>query len=50
LRPDGLALEQAEIAADLLLRKINRGGVVETVRLSTDGVRQILRGARQRPG
>jgi integrase len=35
-------LEQAEITAGPLFRKVNRGGVVETARLSTDGVRQIL--------
>jgi integrase len=35
-------LEQAEISAGPLFRKVNRGGVVETARLSTDAVRQIL--------
>jgi integrase len=35
-------LEQAEITAGPLFRKVNRGGVVETARLSTDAVRQIL--------
>jgi integrase len=35
-------LEQAEISAGPLFRKVNRGGAVETTRLSTDAVRQIL--------
>jgi integrase len=35
-------LEQAEITAGPLFRKVNRGGMVETARLSTDAVRQIL--------
>ena len=35
-------LEQAEITAGPLFRKVNCGGVVETARLSTDAVRQIL--------
>ena len=35
-------LEQAEITAGPLFRKVNRGGLVETARLSTDAVRQIL--------
>jgi integrase len=37
---DWLAL--AEIAAGPLFRKVNRGGAVESARLSADGVRQIL--------
>ena len=37
---DWLAL--SEIHAGPLFRKVNRGGVVEQARLSTDGVRQIL--------
>jgi integrase len=35
-------LELSEIAAGPLFRKVNRGGVVETARLSADAVRQIL--------
>jgi integrase len=35
-------LEETEISAGPLFRKVNRGGVVETTRLSTDAVRQIL--------
>ena len=35
-------LEQAEITAGPLFRKVNHGDVVETARLSTDAVRQIL--------
>ena len=35
-------LELAKITAGPLFRKVNRSGVVETTRLSTDGVRQIL--------
>ena len=35
-------LEAAELSAGPLFRKVNRGGVVETARLSTDAVRQIL--------
>jgi len=35
-------LELAESTAGPLFRKVNRGGVVERVRLSTDAVRQIL--------
>ena len=37
---DWLAL--AEITVGPLFRKVNRGGAVESARLSTDGVRQIL--------
>jgi integrase len=35
-------LEVAEINAGPLFRKVDRGGVVETARLSADAVRQIL--------
>ena len=35
-------LDLAEIKAGPLFRKVNRGGAVESVRLSADGVRQIL--------
>jgi hypothetical protein len=35
-------LEQAEITAGPLFRKVNRGGAVESARLTADGVRQIL--------
>jgi integrase len=35
-------LDQAKITAGPLFRKVNRGDVVETARLSTDAVRQIL--------
>jgi integrase len=35
-------LELAEITAGPLFRKVNRGGAVESARLSADGVRQIL--------
>ena len=35
-------LVAAEISAGPLFRKVNRGGAVETARLSPDGVRQIL--------
>ena len=35
-------LELAEIKAGPLFRKVNRGGAVESARLSADGVRQIL--------
>jgi integrase len=35
-------LDVSEIIAGPLFRKINRGGVVETARLSADAVRQIL--------
>jgi integrase len=35
-------LELAEITAGPLFRKVNRGGLVERARLSTDAVRQIL--------
>jgi integrase len=35
-------LELAELTAGPLFRKVNRGGVVESARLSADGVRQIL--------
>jgi len=35
-------LELAEITVGPLFRKVNRGGAVESARLSTDGVRQIL--------
>ena len=35
-------LEPAEIKGRPLFRKVNRGGSVESARLSTDGVRQIL--------
>ena len=35
-------LTAAEISAGPLFRKVNRGGIVETVRLVPDAVRQIL--------
>lgn len=35
-------LELSEITAGPLFRKVNRGGVVEHTRLTTDAVRQIL--------
>jgi len=35
-------LAAAEITAGPLFRKVNRGGMVETARLSPDAVRQIL--------
>jgi len=35
-------LQAAEITAGPLFRKVNRGGAVETARLTPDGVRQIL--------
>ena len=35
-------LELSEISTGPLFRKVNRGGVVEGVRLSADAVRQIL--------
>jgi integrase len=35
-------LELSEITAGPLFRKVNRGGVVERTRLTTDAVRQIL--------
>jgi integrase len=35
-------LELSEIIAGPLFRKVNRGGLVERARLSTDAVRQIL--------
>ncbi len=43
-------LGQAEITAGPLFRKVNRGGVVETTRLSTDAVRQILLGRAAKAG
>ena len=41
-RAEGVARRLAEITAGPLFRKVNRGGAVETARLSADGVRQIL--------
>lgn len=38
----GAWLKLSKIAAGPLFRKVNRGGVVESTRLSTDAVRQIL--------
>ena len=38
----GAWLTAAEISAGPLFRKVNRGGIVETVRLVPDAVRQIL--------
>jgi integrase len=37
-----ISLAMAEITTGWLFRKVNRGGVVETARLSPDAVRQIL--------